>query len=59
MVRKLENYFETKYDGNTEGAEEVKSFVKFRNRADKLIAKVIEKMENRLTEKFEMGRPDR
>ena len=48
-----------KYDGNTEGAEEVKSFVKFRNRADKLIAKVIEKMENRLTEKFEMGRPDR
>ena len=48
-----------KYDGNTEAAEEVKSFVKFRNRADKLIAKVIEKMENRLTEKFEMGRPDR
>ena len=48
-----------KYDGNTETAEEVKSFVKFRNRADKLIAKVIEKMENRLTEKFEMGRPDR
>ena len=39
------------YDGNTEDAEEVKSFVKFRNRTDKLIAKVIEKQDNRLTEK--------
>ena len=48
-----------KYDGNTEEAEEVKSYVKFRNRADKLIAKVMEKLENRLTEKFDMGRPDR
>ena len=47
------------YDGNTEDAEEVKSFVKFRNRTDKLIAKVIEKQDNRLTEKFDMGRPDR
>ena len=47
------------YDGNAEDAEELKSFVKYRNRADKLSAKLIEKQENRLTEKFDMGRPDR
>ena len=47
------------YDTNSEEAEELKSFVKYRNRADKLSAKVIEKQENRLTEKFDMGRPDR
>ena len=48
-----------KYDSNNEEADEVKSYVKFRNRSDKLIAKVIEKQDNRLTEKFDMGRPDR
>ena len=47
------------YDSNEEEATEIKSFVKFRNRADKLIAKIIEKQENQLTEKFDMGRPDR
>ena len=47
------------YDTNEEDATEIKSYVKFRNRADKLIAKIIEKQENRLTEKFDMGRPDR
>ena len=47
------------YDSNEEEATEIKSYVKFRNRADKLIAKIIEKQENRLTEKFDMGRPDR
>ena len=48
-----------KYDTNSEDAEEIKSFVKFRHRADKLSGKVIEKQENRLTEKFDLGRPDR
>ena len=47
------------YENNAEEAEEVRNFVKYKNRADRLIGKVVEKLENKLTEKFDMGRPDR
>ena len=47
------------YENNLDDAEEVRNFVKYKNRADRLIGKVVEKQENKLTEKFDMGRPDR
>ena len=46
----------TQYETNAPDAEEVRTFVKYRNRADRLIGKVVEKAEGKLTEKFEMGR---
>ena len=49
----------TQYENNSEDAEEIQTFVKYKNRADKLIGKVVEKQENKLTEKFDLGRPDR
>ena len=49
----------TQYETNAPDAEEIRTFVKYRNRADRLIGKVVEKLEGKLTEKFEMGRPDR
>ena len=49
----------TQYATNAPDAEETRTFVKYRNRADRLIGKVVEKTEGKLTEKFDMGRPDR
>ena len=49
----------TQYETNAPDAEETRTFVKYRNRADRLIGKVVEKAEGKLTEKFDMGRPDR
>ena len=49
----------TQYESNAADAEETRTFVKYRNRADRLIGKVVEKAEGKLTEKFDMGRPDR
>ena len=46
----------TQYETNAPDAEETRTFVKYRNRADRLIGKVVEKAEGKLTEKFEMGR---
>lgn len=49
----------TEYESNFPEAEELRTVVKFRNRADKLVGKVVEKREGRLTEQFDLGRPDR
>lgn len=49
----------TQFENNSDDAEEIRTFVKYKNRADRLIGKVVEKQENRLTEKFDLGRPDR
>ena len=49
----------TQYENNSEDADEIRTFVKYKNRADRLIGKVMEKQESRLTEKFDLGRPDR
>ena len=44
---------------NDENAVELRTFVKYKNRADRLVGKIVERQENKLTEKFDLGRPDR
>ena len=49
----------TQYENNDENAVELRTFVKYKNRADRLVGKIVERQENKLTEKFDLGRPDR